>query len=117
MHYIYRKKGVNQFMAIKIDLSKVYNRIEWEVLDTMHINYNFDVKVRRLIKECMSTARFSILLNGSPWGYFTAGRGVRQGDPMSPGLFTLFSDLLSCMLDKAKQDKRISGVKVYRTSP
>lgn len=36
---------------------------------------------------------------------------------MSPALFTLFSDLHSRMLDKAEQDKTISRVKVYHTSP
>lgn len=44
MHYPNGKKGVNHLMAIKIDLAKGYDRVEWEVLDTMLLNYVFDVK-------------------------------------------------------------------------
>lgn len=56
-------------------------------------------------------------MNGSPFGFFSPGRGLRQCDPMSPALFTIFSDLLSRILDKAEQDGLISGVKVSRLSP
>lgn len=44
MHYPNGKKGVNHLMAIKIDLAKAYDRVEWEVLDTMLLNYGLDVK-------------------------------------------------------------------------
>lgn len=77
----------------------------------------FSARFVQLIHACISSPRFSILLNGSPFGYFKATRGIRQGDPISPALFTLLLDLLSCMLAKAELDSRITGVKVSRTSP
>lgn len=104
-------------MAIKVDLAKAYDRVEWEVLTQLLLLYGFGAKIVSLIKACISTAQFSILLNGSPYGYFKAHRGLRQGDPMSPALFTILSDLLSRMLAEAVQLGKLMGVKISRNSP
>lgn len=57
------------------------------------------------------------MLNGSPFGYFGAERGLKQGDPLSPALFTIFSDTLSRLLTKPELEGRISGVKISINSP
>lgn len=106
MFYMKNKKGSKGVMAIKVDLAKAYDRIEWKVL--YHILYllGFNDKFIELIAECVSTPHFSLLLNGSPYGYFSPRRGIRQGDPISPALFTIFSDLCSefCPKLKMKED-------------
>ena len=43
----------------------------------------------------------SILLNGIPGKEFKCKRGVRQGDPISPLLFVLVTDLLQSLINKA----------------
>lgn len=117
MHCLNKKKGRLSFMAIKLDLAKAYDRIEWHVLILIMAKFGFNSKFTNLILECISTTQYSLLLNGSPYGYFSPGRGLRQGDPMSLALFTIFSYLLSRMLARAEQEGCISGVKVSRLSP
>lgn len=111
------KTGGIGYMAVKIDLSKAYDRVEWSVLFKILENLGFVSHFISLLTECLTTARFSLLLNGSPYGYFAAERGLHQGDPLSPALFTIFSDLLSRLLAKAEEIGSISGIKIARTSP
>lgn len=82
MCYMNQKKGVNGFMAIKIDLAKAYDWVEWGVLQRLMKCLGFDDYFTHLIMECISTARFSLLLNGCLYGYFEAQWGLRQGDPL-----------------------------------
>lgn len=117
MHYLrQKKKGKKGYMGIKIDLAKAYDKVEWHVLLNILHKLGFDRHFLDLIGNCITAPHFSILLNGSPFGFFTAGRGIRQSDPMSPAIFTIYSDLLSQLLARAEQTGKISGIKVSRHS-
>ena len=61
---------------------------------------------------CVSSANFSIMINGSPSRFFGATRGIRHGFPLLPLLFLLIIEGLSHLIGKAKSDGKIFGIKL-----
>ncbi len=71
----------------------------------------FGSKWKMWIKNFISTVRFSIMVNGSPSGFFGSSSGIRQGDPLSPLLFLLVMEVLSRMLSRTEEAGLIRGFK------
>ena len=77
------------FMTMKLDMSKAYDRVEWDFLLLLMERMGFQRRWINLISACISTVTYSILVNGESKGNITLTRGIRQGDLISPYLFLL----------------------------
>ncbi|XP_074314953.1 uncharacterized protein LOC141651130 [Silene latifolia] len=95
---LYERKAVSPRCLFKMDLQKAYDTIEWAFLDEMLQALKFPDQFREWIMQCVTTATYSINLNGNVFGFFKGRRGLRQGDPLSPLLFTICMEYLSRLL-------------------
>lgn len=66
-----RHKDKMSGVLCKLDLEKGYDRVEWALLSYLMGRMGFGPKWQGWILECVSSARFSIMINGSPEGYFS----------------------------------------------
>ncbi|KAL0344288.1 UNVERIFIED_CONTAM: putative ribonuclease H protein [Sesamum angustifolium] len=93
----YNQKRLPLRCTIKVDIQKAYDSV-WDFLLEVLKLFNFPLQFIVLINQCVSTASFSVSLNGSNHGFFKGGRGLRQGDPMSPYLFVLVMEIWNALL-------------------
>lgn len=117
VHCMRKKKGDNGLVGIKIDMNRAYDRVEWSVLNELLVQYGFSSRAFSLIGECYMIDSSALLLTGSVFGRVKVERDLRQGDPISPYLFIILSELLSRMLLKLEAEGKIQGVKFGRTGP
>lgn len=112
-----KKKGKIGVMAMKLDLNKAYDRVEWGFLEKIMGKMGFCSQWITLVMKCVRTVSYAILVNGAPTNSFMPERGLRQGDPLSPFLFLFCAEAFSAILRKAEMQRRIHGVQVARNAP
>ncbi|XP_058764714.1 uncharacterized protein LOC131638187 [Vicia villosa] len=98
-------------MLFKVDFEKAYDSVDWNFLLMVMEKMGFHEKWRSWIFECLRTASVSVLVNGSPTKEFNMGRGLRQGDPLSPFLFLIVAEGFSQLMKKAVDSGRFIGYK------
>ncbi|XP_026410523.1 uncharacterized protein LOC113305730 [Papaver somniferum] len=112
-----RKNNKDGFMAIKLDLSKAFDRLEWSFIMSVFKKLGFSIDWCQMIFQCISTISCSILVNGSPGDVFFPTRGIRQGHCLSPCIFIICMEALSQFLLKGEKENVIQGFKLRKDSP
>jgi hypothetical protein len=112
-HFLKNKRSGNDYyVALKLDMSKAYDRIEWHFLHSMMHKLGFDERWINLIMQCVSSVSYRIRVNGCLTGEINPSRGLRQGDPLSPYMFVLCAEGFSSLLNDAEHRGLLEGVTI-----
>jgi len=104
-------------LALKIDISKAYDRVDWGFLRGVLMRMGFNEKWIQWMMICVSSVTYSVFMNFDRVGPIVPGRGLRQGHLLSPYLFILVAEGLSTLIHKAINIGDIHGVQLCRGVP
>ena len=111
------KSKYNYWATIKIDFQKAYDCISWEFVRIILSYMKFlDIWIQ-IIMQCISIVSYQIIINGERIKTFWPQREIRQGDPLSPYIFILCANVLSHMIEYAKEKDIIQGVRASCNAP
>jgi hypothetical protein len=117
LHFMHKTIGKQGYLAAKVDLEKAYDRVNWEFFYNTLEHFGFLKGTVRLIMFCVQSTSLTLLWNGSKLPSFSPNQGLRQGDPLSPYLFVLNMEKLSCLISKKVSDKVWQPIHVSKNGP
>lgn len=104
-----RARG-SRAIILKLDFEKAYDSVSWDFLRQVLLAKGFEAAYVHRLMQLVAGGHTAVAVNGSISKYFANGRGLRQGDPISPLLFNFVADALSCLLERAAVAGHISPV-------
>ncbi|KAF7842396.1 reverse transcriptase [Senna tora] len=117
-HYLKAKKNGNRCeVAMKVDMSKAYDGLEWDFIEQVLLKFGFSDYWVSFISRCIRSVEYNILLSGRKVVEVHLSRGVRQGNPLSPYLFILAADVLLRMVSFHADRGDLRGIKLARGCP
>jgi hypothetical protein len=105
-----KKRGKDAYAAVKLDMSKEYDRVVWGFLEKMMRKLGFAEIWIQKIMLCVSSVSYQVRVNGSLTDVIIPERGLRQGDPLSPYLFLICAEAFSSLLNKSEIDGELEGI-------
>ncbi|PNX81845.1 cysteine-rich receptor-like protein kinase [Trifolium pratense] len=106
------KRRKDRCLLFKVDFERAYDTISWNYLERLMLKMGFADRWMKWMKACIFNSSMSVLINGSPTEDFTVGKGLRQGDPLSPFLFLIAAEGLTGMVNKAVDIGKFAGFMV-----
>ena len=97
-------------LVLKLDFEKAYDKINWNFLKKCFEQRGFGKRWCDWIWAVMTSGTLNVKVNDSLGHYFMCGKGVRQGDPLSPLLFNMAADVLAKMINQAQGNNLITGL-------
>jgi hypothetical protein len=110
-------RGNKGTFAIKVDLSKAYDKISWDFIWRILCEIKIPQGMVNVIMHAITSMETNVKWNGARAEYFRPQRGIRQGDPISPYLFVLCMDKLSHLIMHAVNVGDWRGIKAGRNGP
>ena len=104
-------------MLIKLDIQKAYNKVDWRFLCKTLEAFGFSDQWINLIYNYILTPKISLLINGTPEGFFKISRGIKLGDPIPPFLFITMAEAFGIAIIKAQYERKIRGIIVTKEVP
>lgn len=106
------KKGKMSNSVLKLDMSKAYERVEWDFLANVMSRLGFHLEWITLVIRCVCSVTYTVGLNNASGDTFSLSRGLRQRDSFSPYLFLICAEGFSTILNDAKQKGIMKEVKM-----
>ncbi|RVW55650.1 LINE-1 retrotransposable element ORF2 protein [Vitis vinifera] len=107
----WQKRG-ERGLICKLDIDKAYDSLNWQFLMKVMRKMGFGSRWLGWMWSCISTAKFSVLVNGVSAGFFPSSKGLRQGDPLSPYLFVMGMEVLSNLIRRVVEGGFLSGCRI-----
>ncbi|KAJ0897860.1 putative RNA-directed DNA polymerase [Helianthus annuus] len=111
------KKSKMKAFFLKIDFEKAYDNVNWNFVTSILSQMGFPDLWCKWVLGILKSASSSVLVNGAPTFLFRCEKGMRQGDPLSPFLFLVVMEALSCMINRAKNADLIKGIATPNNGP
>ena len=93
-----------------VEFEKAFGSVFWTFIEKVLDIFTFGPDIKQWVKAFYANASTCVSVNGHYSSWFNIGRGVRQGDPLSPYLCLVCAEVLSIMI---RQKEQIKGMNIH----